>query len=81
MARPNSPKRDYTEQHKAQLAAQRQQMMHNLAERLSAAVGAIQDSETLQALSAHAGPIPPLQLPQHLAYPLPMPPRDQSRRL
>ena len=37
MARQYSRKRDYTEQDKAQVAAQRQQTMHNLAERLSAA--------------------------------------------
>jgi hypothetical protein len=42
-------KRDHTDQDKAQFAAQRQQAMQHLAERLSAAVAAIQDSETFQA--------------------------------
>src|SRR6185436_15288702 len=42
-------KRDYTEQDKAQFAAQRQQTMQHLAERLSAAVGAIQDGDAFKA--------------------------------
>jgi hypothetical protein len=49
MARTYKRKREYTEQDKAEFAAQRQQTMQSLAERMSAAVAAIQDSEAFKA--------------------------------
>src|SRR6266508_2137178 len=49
MARHSTRKREYTADEKAQFAAQRQQTMQNLAERLTAAVAAIQNSEAFKA--------------------------------